>query len=236
MKFLRITTCSIVIAACLSFWTSTTFEAAPLQVTQNNVHSSETPSIRLTGYVKEITNNPLEGVHVIASETCAKATDRQGMFNLQCDAEDLFSTLQLSQTTPLPVTLHIQSLGYQPEILQGTATYKPGIRTSDAGTWSFQWNSSRAITNANLLPNNSPTHKENRDEQPLFIQLRAKHYKAGTVVVTATRTQKDLEEVTLPVSVITEREISNSGSTRISEILEEQTGLQLTSDFGTGIQ
>ena len=236
MKFLRITTCSIVIAACLSFWTSTTFEAAPLQVTQNNVHSSETPSIRLTGYVKEITNNPLEGVHVIASETCATATDRQGMFDLQCDAEDLFSTLQLSQTTPLPVTLHIQSLGYQPEILQGTATYKPGSRTSDAGTWSFQWNSSRAITNANLLPNNSPTHKENRDAQPLFIQLRATQYKAGTVVVTATRTQKDLEEVTLPVSVITEREISNSGSTRISEILEEQTGLQLTSDFGTGIQ
>ena len=70
----------------------------------------------------------------------------------------------------------------------------------------------------------------------LALQLRPVRYLGETVVVTATRTLKDLEEVSLPVSVVTAQEIRNSGSMRLSDILQEQTGLQLTSDFGTGVQ
>lgn len=61
-------------------------------------------------------------------------------------------------------------------------------------------------------------------------------YDAETVVVTATRTRRDLEEVSLPVNVITAEEVQRAGSMRLDEVLSEQTGLQLVHDHGTGIQ
>lgn len=68
------------------------------------------------------------------------------------------------------------------------------------------------------------------------VQLQKQIYRAPTVVVTATRTRRYLEDVPQPVTVISEKEIETSGSTRLSDILAEQTGLTLTSDHGTGIQ
>ncbi|MCW9707545.1 TonB-dependent receptor [Fodinibius salsisoli] len=70
----------------------------------------------------------------------------------------------------------------------------------------------------------------------LTFQLAIKRYESPSVVVTATRSSRDIEEVPEPVTVISDKQIKASGNTRLSEILAEQTGLTLTSDHGTGIQ
>lgn len=56
------------------------------------------------------------------------------------------------------------------------------------------------------------------------------------VVVTATRTDKKIEELPIPISTISAREIQNRGIVRLNEILAEQTGLALVGDHGTGVQ
>lgn len=70
----------------------------------------------------------------------------------------------------------------------------------------------------------------------LTFQLKPERYRSPSVVVTATRSRRDIEDVPEPVTVISDKEIQTSGSTRLSEILSEQIGLTLTSDHGTGIQ
>ena len=56
------------------------------------------------------------------------------------------------------------------------------------------------------------------------------------VVITATRTDKKIEELPIPITTISSREIQNRGIVRLNEILAEQTGLALVGDHGTGIQ
>ena len=66
------------------------------------------------------------------------------------------------------------------------------------------------------------------------------------IVVTATRTERKLSNVAIPTTVISNRIIQLSGSLRLNEILQEQSGLLLTSGsgssavgggiFGNGIQ
>ena len=68
------------------------------------------------------------------------------------------------------------------------------------------------------------------------FRLKQQRYESPSMVVTATRSRRDIEDVPEPVSVISDKEIQTSGSTRLSEILSEQTGLTLSSDHGTGIQ
>lgn len=80
----------------------------------------------------------------------------------------------------------------------------------------------------NLLPGKPITD--------LIIQMQPLVYESETVVVTATRTRRDIEEVTIPVSVVGKQEIERSGSMRLSDILAEQTGMQIVSDHGTGLQ
>ena len=56
------------------------------------------------------------------------------------------------------------------------------------------------------------------------------------VVVTATRTAQALGEVAVPTSVITAGEIDAQGTARLSDLLADQPGLQLSYDHGTGLQ
>lgn len=72
--------------------------------------------------------------------------------------------------------------------------------------------------------------------EPLTITLKQKVYRSDAVVVTATRTRQDIENVSIPVSVVTGEEIRKTGSMRLSDILNEQTGMQIVNDHGTGIQ
>lgn len=70
----------------------------------------------------------------------------------------------------------------------------------------------------------------------LQIVLEEKVYDNNPVVVTANRTSKLLQDVSVPVSVVNQNEIEASGSLRLSDILDEQIGLNIVSDHGTGIQ
>ena len=51
------------------------------------------------------------------------------------------------------------------------------------------------------------------------------------VVVTATRQERRMGNVAIPVQLIQKKQVLEAGSLRLRDILQEQTGLQLTSSF-----
>ncbi|MCX6317868.1 MAG: TonB-dependent receptor [Bacteroidetes bacterium] len=56
------------------------------------------------------------------------------------------------------------------------------------------------------------------------------------VVITATRTERKLGNVAVPVSIINQKTIQQAGSQRLRDILQEQPGLFITNGFGAGVQ
>ncbi len=58
--------------------------------------------------------------------------------------------------------------------------------------------------------------------------------KLEEVIVTGTKTIRKLSSLPLPALIITQKEIESSNSTRLSEILNEQSGLITIPDFGGG--
>ena len=56
------------------------------------------------------------------------------------------------------------------------------------------------------------------------------------IVVTATRTERKLGNVAVPVRIISQQTIRQSGSLRLKDILQEQTGIYITNGFGAGVQ
>ena len=68
------------------------------------------------------------------------------------------------------------------------------------------------------------------------IEMQPAVYGSETVVVTATRTERDIEEVSIPVTVVSGDEIRRTGSMRLSDVLAEQTGMQIIDNHGSGIQ
>ncbi len=77
---------------------------------------------------------------------------------------------------------------------------------------------------------------EENSSHTLEVYLKEKIYRDNPVVVTASRTSQDLEDVSVPVTVIDSEEITRSGNLRLSEVLDEQIGLNIVSNHGTGIQ
>ncbi|MFD0764839.1 TonB-dependent receptor plug domain-containing protein [Mucilaginibacter lutimaris] len=64
-----------------------------------------------------------------------------------------------------------------------------------------------------------------------------KSKKLKEVVVTATRTARNLMQLPMPVTTISNKDIKNRGMVRLNEILNEQTGLSVLPDaHGQGIQ
>ena len=57
-----------------------------------------------------------------------------------------------------------------------------------------------------------------------------------SVVVTATRSERKLSNLTVPVTIINAKTIQQTGSLRLTDILKEQPGLTMTSGFGAGVQ
>jgi len=51
------------------------------------------------------------------------------------------------------------------------------------------------------------------------------------VLITATRTQRQLSSLPLPAQIISKETIAQSGSVRLSDILAEQTGLITVPDY-----
>ncbi len=72
-------------------------------------------------------------------------------------------------------------------------------------------------------------------ENPSII-LEEKIGKLGEIVVSATRTNRSVEDLPMPVTVIGQEKIKETGAMRLSEVLREQTGLQVISNHGTGLQ
>lgn len=56
------------------------------------------------------------------------------------------------------------------------------------------------------------------------------------VVVTATRQERRLGNVAIPVQLIQRKQIQQAGSMRLRDILQEQSGLQFVAGFGAGLQ
>lgn len=56
------------------------------------------------------------------------------------------------------------------------------------------------------------------------------------VVVSATRTERLLKDVPMPVMVIGKEMIERMGALRLNEVLAEQTGIQVVQDHGSGVQ
>lgn len=74
-------------------------------------------------------------------------------------------------------------------------------------------------------------------QQPLAQvpdSMRVKQLDA--VVVTATRTERRVGALPMPVTVINQPQIRQSGSLRLNDILREQTGLAIVNDHGQGLQ
>ncbi len=76
----------------------------------------------------------------------------------------------------------------------------------------------------------------NRDlaQQPAPDSLRTATL--GEVVVTATRSERNLAALPMPVSVVSGKQIKAMGSLRLNDVLAEQTGLFITNDHGSGVQ
>lgn len=56
------------------------------------------------------------------------------------------------------------------------------------------------------------------------------------IVVTATKTETKIESSTVPLSVVAKKYIKASGTIKLSDLLQEQTGIQLSAFLGTGVQ
>jgi len=56
------------------------------------------------------------------------------------------------------------------------------------------------------------------------------------VVVTATRSERSADEVSVPVTVIGRQEIESQGAARVTDLLASQPGLSINNDHGSGLQ
>lgn len=77
---------------------------------------------------------------------------------------------------------------------------------------------------------------ENNEDVFVEFQLKEQTERLKEVTITATRTERDVEDVPMPVDIISSERIEKMGSLRLNEVLQEQTGLQIVSDHGSGLQ
>ncbi|SNR79362.1 outer membrane receptor for ferrienterochelin and colicins [Hymenobacter mucosus] len=72
--------------------------------------------------------------------------------------------------------------------------------------------------------------------QGIAADTSARHLQLREVVVTATRTEKTLADVPIPVTVVSRQQIRTIGAVRLNDVLGEQTGLSIVADHGRGVQ
>ncbi len=59
---------------------------------------------------------------------------------------------------------------------------------------------------------------------------------SDTVFVTANKSERQVKNIAVPISIISGKTIVQAGNTRLSDVLKEQTGITMTSGFGAGVQ
>jgi outer membrane receptor for ferrienterochelin and colicins len=69
---------------------------------------------------------------------------------------------------------------------------------------------------------------ERRSKDSLITQ------ELDAVVITATQTKRQLSSLPLPAQIISQKELKAANSVRLSDILNEQTGILTVPDFGGG--
>ncbi|OSY87689.1 outer membrane receptor protein [Tenacibaculum holothuriorum] len=69
-------------------------------------------------------------------------------------------------------------------------------------------------------------------EKVEIIKDSIKENNLDEVVVTATRTKRQLSSLPMPVTLVSKEQIQKSGSVRLRDIILEQTGIVMVSDFG----
>ncbi|MGF1555137.1 Plug domain-containing protein [Paucihalobacter sp.] len=69
---------------------------------------------------------------------------------------------------------------------------------------------------------------ESREKDSLEVESLSE------VLITGTRTLRQLSSLPLPAQIITKKQIQNINSVRLSNVLAEQTGLITVPDFGGG--
>jgi len=74
-----------------------------------------------------------------------------------------------------------------------------------------------------------------RERIPVIV-LEEKVLGLNEVVITATRTEKNVADLPLPVTIVGKAEIQQKAMVRLNEVLAEQPGIVLVQDHGTGIQ
>ncbi len=67
-------------------------------------------------------------------------------------------------------------------------------------------------------------------------QQSEKEKEIEEVVVSGNTFEQKVKEVPIPIKVIDKKQIQQSGSVRLSDILAEQTGLIITPNHGTSLQ
>ena len=60
--------------------------------------------------------------------------------------------------------------------------------------------------------------------------------KAGDVYVTATRVEKELQQVPMSVTVMTAEDVQRSGARTVGELLEDVPGVQIQNDGSQGLK
>jgi outer membrane receptor for ferrienterochelin and colicins len=70
----------------------------------------------------------------------------------------------------------------------------------------------------------------------VFAQDSLETKELQTLVVTATRSERELGSLPIPVTVVQQSQLKSMGSLRLNEVLGEQTGLAIANDHGTGVQ
>jgi len=95
------------------------------------------------------------------------------------------------------------------------------------------WSMLLLLTTGSVLAQTSSTHRPADTTAPPDSL-----WKMGLdpVVVTATRSERTTAEVGVPVSVLEQAEIASRGAARLTDLLEEEPGLTVTSDHGSGLQ
>lgn len=68
------------------------------------------------------------------------------------------------------------------------------------------------------------------------FQLKVDEIELDKIVVSASRSAQNVDQIAVPTKIITNETIKINGNIRLNEILEEQTGLQIYDDHGTGLQ
>ncbi len=73
-------------------------------------------------------------------------------------------------------------------------------------------------------------------ENKVIVRDSTKVEKLHEVIVTATRTIRQLSSLPLPAQIVSKKEIKSINALRLNDILSEQTGLTIVRDHGEGLQ